>query len=156
MSILGVGEAVGGIAQGVGQAAQGAGMVVSKLGDLLMSPLNLICDWARKPIKRAENKRIEDGKDNEIKRRIELEIGKDVALSKQRMNEERFQSQLRTEELKAHTEINIKRETEVVRIIMEIEQLKKDRELERMKAVSDAMMRYQKELTRVNKFSATS
>ncbi|MGI9211058.1 MAG: hypothetical protein ACR2HF_01180 [Methylococcaceae bacterium] len=131
MSSLGVGEAIGGVAQGAGNAAlgagmaaqgagqavsgiaQGAGVALAKLGDVLVSPVNMLCDWAKEPLKGAEHERMEKSKDRDFQREIE-------------------------------------RETEVVRIISEIEQLKKDKEFERMKDVSDAMMRYQKELTRVN------
>lgn len=157
MSILGIGEAIGGVAQGAGNAAlgagmaaqgtgqavsgiaQGAGMALAKLGEVLVSPVNMLCDWAREPLKRAEHERLEKSKDKDIQRGIELETGVQKALSEQKMKETEFLANLK-----------IRRETEVVRIIAEIEQLKKDKEFERMKAVSDAMMQYQNELTRVN------
>lgn len=146
MSFFGVGEAVGGIAQGAGNAALGGGMAVqgagqaingiahaagsalSKLGDVLLSPVNMLCSWAEEPLKRAEIERQEDAKDNDVRRDIERQIGVEKGLS----------------------ELKIRSETEVVRIISEIEELKKDKEFERMKAVSNAMMDYQKELTRIN------
>ena len=143
---LGVGEAIGGIAQGiggvaqgVGGVAQGAGAVLSKLGDVLKSPVNMMCNWAEEPLRRAEHKRQEESKDKEVQRVIESQVGVEKALSNQRMQENEFS-----------TDMKIKRETEIFRIINEIEQLKKDKEFERMKKVSDAMMEYQKELTRIN------
>lgn len=157
MSILGIGEAIGGVAQGAGNAAlgagmaaqgagnavgalaQGAGIALAKLGDVLVSPINMLCDWAKEPLKNAGHERMEKSKDRDIQRAIVRETGIQKALSEQNMKETEFSANLQ-----------VKRETEVVRIITEIEQLKKDKEFERMKAVSDAMMRYQNELTRVN------
>lgn len=154
---LGVGEAIGGVAQGAGNAAlgtgmaaqgaghavsgiaQGAGVVLSKLGEVLLSPIGMLCDWAREPLKRAEHKRLEESEDRRIEREVRRETGVQKVLSEQKMKEAEFSANLK-----------IKRETEIIRIITEIEQLKKDKEFERMKAVSNAMMRYQKELTRIN------
>jgi hypothetical protein len=137
MGILGfgIGEAVGGVAQGIGGVAQGAGNVAlgvgtafSKLAEVLVSPVNMMCNWAEEPLKRYEHERVEKTKDADVQREITRQVGVERALSDQR----------------------IKEETEIIRIIAEIEQLKKDKEFERMKEVSDAMMEYQKELTRVN------
>ena len=157
MSILGIGEAIGGVALGAGNAAlgagnaalgagnavsgiaQGAGQALSKLGDVLLSPVNLLCDWGREPMHRFEHQRQQENLDKQVQREIEREVGTQRELSK-----------IKQEEQALSTDLHIKRETEVVRIIAEIEQLKKDKELERMKAVSDAMMKYQKELTRLN------
>lgn len=143
MSVSGMGEAIGGMANGAGVAiggiAQGAGATLSKLGDVLMSPVNMLCNWAEEPLRRAEYKRQEESKDKDIQREIERQVGVEKSLSNQRMKEEEFSSNMK-----------IKSETEIVRIISEIEELKKDKEFERMKAVSDAMMLYQKELTRIN------
>lgn len=143
---LGVGEAIGGIAQGiggvaqgVGGVAQGAGAVLSKLGDVLISPVNMMCNWAEEPLRRAEYKRQEESKDKEVQRIIESQVGVEKALSNQRMQENEFSANMK-----------IKSETEILRIISEIEDLKKDKEFERMKAVSDSIMAYQKELTRIN------
>jgi hypothetical protein len=150
---LGIGEAIQGAgmaAQGAGMAAQGAGNAVNgiaigagtaiaKLGDVLLSPINMMCNWAEEPLRKYEHDRQEESKDNDVQRTIELEVGVEIALSKQKMKENELS-----------TNLKIKRETEVFRIITEIEQLKKDKEFERMKMVSDAMMEYQKELTRIN------
>lgn len=129
---LGIGEAIGGVAVATGTA-------FSKLGDIVLSPVNMICNWAEEPLRRAEHKRLdgskrvehemsEKSKDKDVQREIERKVGVEIALSEQQ----------------------IRRETEIVRIITEIEQLKKDKEFERMKAVSSAMMDYQKELTHIN------
>lgn len=125
---LGIGEAVGGVAQGAGNVALGIGTVFSKLSEVLISPVSMMCNWAEEPLKRYEYERVEKTKDADVQRDITRQVGVSKALSDQR----------------------IKEETEIVRIIAEIEQLKKDKEFERMKEVSDAMMEYQKELTRVN------
>ena len=135
MSILGIGEAiggiVGGIAQGAGNAALGAGIGVLgagvgtlgttlsagaalfKLGDLLHRPVDMLCHYLEQPLEMVKSNREEKSKDKELQRHIASE-------------------------------------TEIVRIITEIEQLKKDKEFERMKAVSDSIMKYQKELLRIN------
>jgi len=113
--------------------------MAAKLGDILLSPVNMMCNWAEEPLKRADYKRQEESKDKDVQREIERQIGVETGLSDQKMKE-----------LELSTNLKIKRETEIVRIITEIEQLKKDKEFERMKMVSDAMMEYQKELTRIN------
>ena len=130
--MVGIGEAIGGIAIGTGTA-------LSKLGDILLSPVNMMCKWAEEPLNRAEYKRQEESKDKDVQREIERQIGVETGLSDQKMKE-----------LELSTSLKVKRETEIVRIITEIEQLKKDKEFDRMKLVSDAMMEYQKELTRIN------
>ena len=43
---LGIGEAVGNVAVGGGMAVQGAATVLSKLGDILLSHVNMMCSWA--------------------------------------------------------------------------------------------------------------
>jgi hypothetical protein len=129
---LGIGEAIGGV-------AIGGATVLSKLGDILLSPVTMMCNWAEEPLRRAEYKRQEESKDKDVQREIERQIGVETGLSDQKMKE-----------LEISTNLKIKRETEIVRIISEIEQLKKDKEFDRMKLVSDAMMDYQKELTRIN------
>ena len=129
---IGIGGAIGGIAIGTGTA-------LSKLGDILLSPVNMMCNWAEEPLKRNDYIRQEEAKDKDVKREIERQIGVETGLSDQKMKEQELS-----------TNLKIQRETEIVRIITEIEQLKKDKEFERMKMVSDAMMEYQKELTRIN------
>jgi hypothetical protein len=129
---IGVGEVIGGIAIGTGTA-------LSKLGDILLSPVNMMCNWAEEPLRQAEYKRQEESKDMDVQREIERQIGVETGLSDQKMKEQELS-----------TSLKIKGETEIVRIISEIEQLKKDKEFDRMKLVSDAMMEYQKELTRIN------
>lgn len=132
MSVLGLGTAAIGV-------ANGAVTAVGKLSDLLMVPAKCLETWVEEPIRRYEHQRSEQSKDNDVRRDIERETGKEKVLSEQRMREEKHSN-----------ELLIRRETEIVKIITEIEQLKKDKEFERMKAVSDAMMEYQKELTRIN------
>ena len=112
---------------------------IQKLGGILLSPINLLCDWGQEPMRHLEHRRHEESLDNQVRRDIDREIGVQRELSR-----------LKQEEQELSANLQIKRETEVVRIINEIEQLKKDKELERMKAVSDAMMKYQQELTRIN------
>lgn len=112
---------------------------IPKLGKILLSPIELLCDWGREPMRYLEHRRHEESLDNQVRRDIDCAIGAQRELSR-----------LKQEEQESSTNLQIKRETEVVQIINEIEQLKKDKELERMKAVSDAMMKYQQELTRIN------
>jgi len=126
-------------AAGVIQGASAAAAIVSKVGDVILAPFNLIYDWGTEPLKRYEHQRSEASKDHDVARDIERQVGVDKALSEQRMREQKHKNDLA-----------IERETEIVRIITEIEQLKKDKEFERMKSVSDAMMEYQIELTRIN------
>jgi hypothetical protein len=126
-------------AAGVIQGASAAATIVSKIGDVILAPFNLIYDWGTEPLKRYEHQRTESSKDRDVERDIERQVGVDKALSEQRMREQKHKNDLA-----------IERETEVVRIITEIEQLKKDKEFERMKSVSDAMMEYQIQLTRIN------
>jgi hypothetical protein len=136
---LGVGEAIGGIAQGVGGVAQGAGVaingiaqgtstVLSKLGDVLKSPVNMMCNWAEEPLRRAEHKRQEESKDKDVQRTIESQVGVEKALSNQRIKEDEFS-----------TNMQIKRETEIFRIITEIEQLKKGKEFEKSFRCNDGI-----------------
>ena len=105
---IGIGEAVGGIAIGTGTA-------LSKLGDILLSPINMMCSWAEEPLKRTDFKRQEESKDKDVQREIERQIGVETGLSDQKMKEQELS-----------TNLKIKRETEIVRIISEIEELKKE------------------------------
>lgn len=99
-----------------------------KLDDIIYLPIKLITDWAGEPLKDREHKR---------------QIEKQTAMI-------RAEAEIRREEKELETELAIKKETEVQKILVEIEECRKDRELERMKAVSEAIMRYQKELTKLN------
>jgi hypothetical protein len=146
MSILGVGEAIGGIATGVGGVAQGIGGVATglgpafaKLSDVLLSPVKMMCRWAEEPLRKAEHIRQEQIKDKDVQRDIERQVGVGKALSNQKMVEEEHS-----------TKMHIKRETEIVRLLVEIEEFKKEKEFERMKSVSDAIMEYQRELVKIN------
>jgi len=138
------------MAAGALTGASHAATIVSKIGDVILAPFNLIYDWGTEPLKRYEHERAESSKDRDLEREIERQtrdvefeiekqVGVEKALSEQRMREQKHQN-----------ELAIERETEIVRIITEIEQLKKDKEFERMKSVSDALMEYQIELTRIN------
>lgn len=166
----------------------------SKLFDIVTSPIDTLCRWAEEPLRRSEYTRQEESKNMDVRRDIERQVGVEKALSEQRMYEKRLEAELdmdkkhflskqkmleeqfatemrikqesevvnleierqrflseqKMRENAFATEMKIKRETEIVRIITEIEQFKKDKEFERMKSVSDAMMLYQKELTRIN------
>lgn len=99
-----------------------------KLDDIVYKPIEAITDWAKEPLKRWEHQR-------EAKKEIDLI---------------RAESESRIKEKQADADLIIKKETEVKRILVEIEEYKKDKDFERMKAVSEAVMKYQKELTKLN------
>lgn len=143
MSILGIGEAIGGVALGAGNAAlgagnaalgagnavngiaQGAGQAIAKLGDVLLSPVNLLCDWGREPMRRFEHNRQQQNLDKQVQREIEREVGTQRELSR-----------LKQEEKELSTTLHIRRETEIARINAETEQLKLGNQLKTQQELS--------------------
>jgi len=99
--------------------------IITALESVITKPLELITDWAREPLRKWE---------------FERQIKQKECESELRMKEEVHKSNL-----------HIKRETEIVRILQEIEELKKDKQFERMKATSEAILKYQKELSNINR-----
>ena len=110
-----------------------------KLDDLIYAPIKLITDWAGEPLKKWEHERALE------QQKQEKELEHSFQLMRER---EKLELDIRREAEKAN--IDIKRETEVARILMEVEQLKKDREFDRMNAVSEAVMKYQRDLMKLN------
>ncbi|WP_204140722.1 hypothetical protein [Halomicronema sp. CCY15110] len=110
-----------------------------KLDDIVYLPIKMITDWAGEPLKHIEHKRQIELKEIDHKIKVEQETAMINAEAK-----------IKKEEKELDTALAIKKETEVQRVLVEIEECRKDRELERMKCVSEAIMRYQKELTKLN------
>jgi len=112
---------------------------LGKLGDIVMKPIELITDWGREPLKKRDHER-----------GIERERARLNAEFQNRIREMEAESSIRSREKELETDLVIKKETEIKRIFVEIEEFKKDKELQRMVAVSEAIMKYQKELTKLN------
>lgn len=93
---------------------------LARLGDVLIKPVDLLCEWGKEPLKRAEHRRSEESKDKDIQRDIERESGVQRALSDQKLKETQFL-----------TDLEIKQRTEIARVNMEIDQVGKDKEFER-------------------------
>ena len=133
----------------------------------ITSPLGVLEDWAREPLKRWENQREQADKDRDVERDIRRQTGVDRVQSELRQEEARQQSKLRQEEarqqrdLETHKsklrqeearqqcDLEIRMRTEVDRINAETEQWTKDQEFQRMKNVADALVRYKEELTKL-------
>lgn len=98
--------------------------MIDKIDDILYAPIDMVTSWVKEPIEMLHHRR------EIVKLKVESEI---------HMNEKKLE-----------TELRIKRETEVVKKLAEIEELKKDKALSRMEVVSEAIIKYQKELTRLN------
>lgn len=113
--------------------------VIDKLDDIIYAPIKLITDWAGEPLKKWEHERALE-KERQVQ---ELQHSLQI-----KWEEKELELDMRREAGKV--ELGIKRETEVARILMEVEQLQKDREFERMKAVSEAVMKYQRDLMKLN------
>lgn len=101
---------------------------ISKLSTIITKPIEALTDWATEPLKAREHSRSEVSRNSAHQRDIELQDKK----------------------IKSEARAQVEKKTEIKRIITEIEEWKKDKELERMEKVSEAIMRYQKELTRLN------
>lgn len=112
---------------------------LGKLGDIVVKPIELITDWGREPLKKWEHERS-----------VERERARLNAESQNRIREMEVESSIKSMEKEHEINLEIKKETEIKRIFVEIEEFKKDKELQRMIAVSEAIMKYQKELTKLN------
>lgn len=99
--------------------------IITALESIIIKPLELITDWAREPLKKWEFER--------------------------QIKQKECESELRMKEEEHKSDLHIKKETEIVRILQEIEELKKDKQFERMKATSEAILKYQKELSNINR-----
>lgn len=110
-----------------------------KLDDIIFEPIKLVTDWAREPLKGRENKRNIEKETAIMKLKEELKF-----------KEKELHAKLKKEEKELDSELKIKKETEVHRIMSEIDELQKDKDFQRMKLVSESIMKYQKELTKLN------
>ena len=117
--------------------------IISKVGNLVTSPMgaigDVVNDWATEPLKKWENDRNEKGKDNDVRRKIELDTAMMNAESKIRRNEDQLK-----------TDLIIKKETHIKKILIELEEWQKDEQLKRMKNVSNAVKEYHEKLTKIN------
>nr|WP_312058995.1 hypothetical protein [Fervidobacterium pennivorans] len=142
--------------------------LIDKLGNIIYTPIELLTDLAKEPLKRWEHKRSIERIDAEAQARIkeknaevdliikkertlaeieEFKKDKELEREKARIDAEaQARAQARIKEKNAEVDLMIKKE----RALAEIEEFKKDKELERMKAVSEAIMKYQDQLTRLN------
>jgi hypothetical protein len=115
------------------------GSFLSKAGDILSKPVELLTDWGREPLKSREHSRSMERETNSLNANAKIERENLKLKSKLKIDEEESQANLA-----------IRKETEVHRIISEIDKLQTDKDFQRMKLVSEAIMRYQKELTKLN------
>lgn len=116
--------------------------IVSGIGGAIGSVVDVICDWAREPLRTREHNRREQSaynahsyamESNRTHHRHELEL-----LEKKAEITEREQ-QLEIEKIQKIAEFNA-----------QLEEWKKDKALERMQLTTEAIMRYQQQLTSLN------
>lgn len=112
---------------------------IGKIWTAITSPLGILDEWAREPLKRWEHARNEESKDRDVERHIREQIGVEEVRA-------RLQSEL--DENRASLEIRM--QTEINRLNAETEQWIKDKEFERMHKVADAIAQYQERLTDLN------
>ncbi len=113
--------------------------VAEKLVNIVSSPIELVGEWLKEPLKNREHNRKKD-----------LETHQEMFKNNQVRLNQTHNYKLRSDEEKLKTELHIKKETEVVKIISEIEELKKDKQLERMKLATESLVKLQRELTKIN------
>lgn len=111
-------------------------LAVSKVFKAVTSPLGVLEDWAKEPLKRWENDREQKNRDREVERKIREQTGVETV-----------KSELRRKEATHKADLEIRMQTEIERINAETEQWTKDKEFERMKDVAEAVTRYRERLT---------
>lgn len=116
-----------------------AATIVRNIFRAITSPLGVLEDWAKEPLRAFENNRQQNNADREVERRIkeQTEVG-------------RIESQIRMAEETHKADLAIRMQTEVTRINVEIEEWQKDQQFERMKKVTEAVAHYQKHLNELN------
>lgn len=124
---------------------------LSKLGDIVLKPIETMTDWANEPLRKWEHERQEDAKETEHRRNVEFENVKIKTEAELRFAG--LELELRRKSF--DTDLAIKKETEIKKIITELDEWKKDQEIQRMERVSESIMRYQEQLTKLN-VNATS
>lgn len=115
------------------------GNIVRNMFQTITSPLGVLEDWAKEPLRSFENSRQQKNADRELDRRIreQTEVG-------------RIESEIRMAEETHKADLAIRMQTEVTRINVEIEEWQKDQQFERMKKVTEAVAHYQKHLNELN------
>lgn len=111
---------------------------VGKVFKFLGSPLDVLEDWAREPLKRWDNQRTQRNKDADVEREIRHQTGVETV-----------KSELRQKEAEQKANLKIRMATEINRINAETEQWVKDKEFARMKDVTEAVIRYKERLTEI-------
>lgn len=112
---------------------------VNKICEAIGSPLNILDNWAKEPLKRWENKREQKNKDNDVRREIERATG--VA---------KAESEIRIKEAQENASLQIHMQAEIQRINIESEEWKKDQEFQRLVKATDAFATFQKKLSDLN------
>lgn len=97
---------------------------LKSIGKFVSESVEVIGEWVKEPLRRAEHQRNEEKANNDMHRQLRIR--------------------------KEEYNLRIRRETEIMRMIAEIEEFKKDKELQRMTLVTEAMVRFQEDLTRLN------
>jgi len=141
---------------------------LSKLGDVIMKPIDLMIDWGKEPLRNKEHKRSLERDSNSVntkarieKEKIELEFklkqqenelknNYTIQLEKEKQETLALISKLQLQEKELDNDLAIRKQTEVHRIMSEIDELQKDKDFQRMKLVSESIMKYQAELTKLN------
>lgn len=112
--------------------------LISKVFKALGSPVDVLEDWAREPLKRWENKRQQRNKDADVEREIRRQTGV-----------ENVKSEIRQKEAEQRADLKIRMATEINKINAETEQWTKDKEFTRLKDVTEAVIRYKERLTEI-------
>lgn len=118
------------------------GIILSGLkaiGRAIIRPFGVLDDYAQEPLKRWEHKRMEEAKDNALRREIERNTA-----------ERKFESDMRMREATHQTDLEIRMQTEINRINAETEQWVKDEEFRRHTEVLNAFEHYMEKLSELN------
>lgn len=108
---------------------------IGKVFKAVTSPLGVLEDWAKEPLKRWENNRQQQNADREVERRIREQTGV-----------ESVKSQLRREEVELQASLEIKMQTEIARINAETEQWAKDEEFKRQEGYYEMSLNFSKKM----------
>lgn len=128
---------------------------LSRLGDMVLKPIEAMTDWAKEPLRKWDHERNENAKEAEHRRNVEFETTKVKTEAELRIKENSAKLELELRQKTFDTDLAIKKETEINKILTELDEWKKDQEIQRMERVSESIMRYQEQLTKLN-VNATS
>ncbi len=112
--------------------------LISQIFKDLGSPVDILEDWAREPLKRWENDRQQRNKDADVERNIRQQTGV-----------ENVKSEIRQKEAEQKANLKIRMATEINRINAETEQWTKDKDFALQKDVTEAVIRYKERLTEI-------